>query len=85
MGACRRLRERAIVLAIVIIVAVVAALAVYVVHKVNPKRVKVRAGVLKILTFDFEADGGSQSGEPDAGLGRGTDLKELPPTSTDGQ
>lgn len=49
------LRERAVVLVVVMVI-VVAALVVYIVHKVNPKRVKVRAGAGKFTLFEFEAD-----------------------------
>lgn len=58
MGACGGLRERAVVLVLVIIL-VVAAVAVYAIWAVKPKRIKFRAGVLKIVTVDFEADAGS--------------------------
>ena len=37
----------------------------YVVWAVKPKRVKLRAGVLKIVTVDFESDAGSHSAESD--------------------
>jgi hypothetical protein len=64
MGACWRLRERAVVLVLVIIL-VIAAVVVYTIRAVKPKRVKFRAGLGKITFVDFEADAGSQSAEPD--------------------
>jgi hypothetical protein len=67
LGARSRLRERAVVLVLVIIIIIViAAVAVYAIRAVKPKRVKFRAGFLKIVTVDFEADAGSQSPETDA-------------------
>jgi hypothetical protein len=45
---------------------------------VKPKRIKFRAGFLKIVTVDFEADAGSQSSESDA-IPPGDQPKELPP------
>ena len=84
MGACGWLGERTAVLALVIIL-VIAAVFVYIVRAVKPKRVKVHARVLKIIDMGFEADSGDQSREADAGLGRGGDLKEFPPTETDRQ
>ena len=50
----------------VVVVIVVAALVVYIVHKVNPKRVRLRAGVGKLTILDFEADGGSPPSEQGA-------------------
>lgn len=76
----RWLRERATVLVLVIVL-VVAAVVIYIIHSVKPKRVKVRAGVLKIITLDFEADGGGQPDEPVDALGSGGDLKAVPPVS----
>jgi hypothetical protein len=57
------LRERAVVL-VIVIVFVVAAVVVYVVRAVKPRRVKFRAGVGKITLVDFEADAGRPD-EPD--------------------
>lgn len=68
-----------------IIILVIAGVVVYIVRVVKPKRVRFRAGVAKFTVFDFEADGGTQSGEPDGQVGRAGDIKELPPTGTDGQ
>jgi hypothetical protein len=44
---------------ILIIIIVIAAVAVYAIWAVKPKRIKFRAGVMKIVTVDFEADAGS--------------------------
>jgi hypothetical protein len=74
------LRKRAYVLTLVIIL-VVAAVFVYITRLVKPKRVRLRAGVLKIITFDFEADAGDQAGEPDGRLGGAEHLKGLSLTS----
>ena len=71
-------------LAWIVIVLIAAAVVVYIVRSVKPKRVKVRAGVLKILTFDFEADGGSQPGQPADLSGHGNDPKELPSSEDKG-
>jgi hypothetical protein len=64
MSACRGLRERARVLGFLVTL-VVAVVLVYIVWAVKPKRIKFRAGFLKIVTVDFEADGGSPT-PPDA-------------------
>lgn len=58
----------------IIIILVIATVVVYVIRSVKPKRVRLRAGVLKILTFDFEADAGDQSDK---------DPEELPASATD--
>lgn len=44
---------------VLFIIVVIAAVAVYAIRAVKPKRIKFRAGVLKIVTVDFEADAGS--------------------------
>ena len=44
-------------------IAAVVALVLYVVHTVKPKRVRLNAGILKLVTFNFEADSGYESRE----------------------
>ena len=61
---------------VLFIIVVIAAVAVYAIRAVKPKRIKFRAGVLKIVTVDFEADAGSHS-EQDAISP--VDPKERPP------
>jgi hypothetical protein len=59
MGACRRLRERAVVLAMVVIVFIVFAvsgLALYAMHGGKPVRLKLSASLLKLATFSVEVD-----------------------------
>jgi hypothetical protein len=68
--------ERAVVLILGIIL-IVAAVAVYAIWAVKPKRIKFRAGVLKIVTVDFEADAGSPD-EPVVNA-PSDQPKELPP------
>jgi hypothetical protein len=63
---------------VIIIMLIVAAVVVYAIRAVKPKRIKFRAGFLKIVTVDFEADAGSQSSESDA-IPPGNQPKELPP------
>jgi hypothetical protein len=65
------------VLALVIVLTV-AAVVVYIVRLVKPKRVRLRAGFGKITILDFEADAGSQSGEPHGQPEAADDLRELP-------
>jgi hypothetical protein len=44
---------------VLLITLVIAAVVVFIVWAIKPKRIKFRAGFLKIVTVDFEADGGS--------------------------
>jgi hypothetical protein len=44
----------------IVTILIIAAVVAYIIRSVKPKRVKARACVLKILTLDFETDGGSQ-------------------------
>jgi hypothetical protein len=63
------LRERAVVLSLIIpcvVVAAVLALVLSVLHVMKPKRLKFSAGVWKLAHLSFEADAGD-------------DKKELPP------
>jgi len=48
---------------VLFIIVVIAAVAVYAIRAVKPKRIKFRAGVLKIVTVDFEAE--ADAGSPD--------------------
>lgn len=56
----------------IIAIAVIALVVVYIIQSVKPRRVRLRADVLNIITVDLEADAGNEDG---------TDRKELPPAS----
>jgi hypothetical protein len=69
MGACGRLRERAVVLAMVVIVTVVFAvscLALYAMHRSKPSRLKLSASLVKLASFSIEVESqdGCQSDRP---------------------
>lgn len=77
MGACGGLRERAVVLAMVVIVVVVLAvsgLAFYAMHRSKPSRLKLSASFLKLASFSIEVESQDrhQGGElPPGGTGQG--------------
>ena len=59
MRACGRLRERAVVLAAVIVVVIVLAvsgLALYAMHRSRPTRLRLSASLFKLATFSVEVD-----------------------------
>ena len=75
MGARGWLRERAVVLAMVVIVVVVLAvsgLAFYAMHRSNPSRLKLSASLLKLASFSIEVE--SQDGRQVGELPATTDL-----------
>ena len=62
------LRERAVVLAVVVIVLVILAvsgLALYAMHQSKPSRLKLTAGILKLASFpiEVESEGGRHGGD----------------------
>jgi hypothetical protein len=74
MGACGRLRESAVVLAMVVIVVIVLAvsgLAFYAMHRSKPSRLKLSASLFKLASFSIEVDSADDRDS----------MKQLPPAS----
>lgn len=74
MGACGWLRERAVVLTMIVIVVIVLAvssLAFYAMHRSKPSHLKLSASLLKLASFSIEVDSADDREDP----------KQLPPAS----